>query len=163
MQQRASFGRKGQGSDEPERRPISFGKAGDANGMPSDMDRRREEFIAAERARRQQESPYDPPIDQDSPPSRPVADKSVSTAYILWFVTGAFAGHHFYLGSAPLGFAQISLRLVGIMMFLSGDGFGLYLLAAAFLWLLVDAALLPDMTRKANARAKAIASGRAFA
>ena len=120
------------------------------------------EAPAAERARRQQERPYDPPVDPDSPPSRLVAKKSVSTAYILWFVTGAFAGHHFYLGSASLGFAQICLRLVGIMMFLSGDGFGLYLLAAAFLWLLIDAALLPDMVRKANSRAAAIASGRAF-
>ncbi len=160
MQQRApSFGRKCAGSEEPERSPISFGKATDE----SDLDRRREEFIAAERARRQQESPYGSPVDPGFAPSRPIAKKSVSTAYILWFVTGAFAGHHFYLGSASIGFAQICLRLVGIMMFLSGDGFGLYLLAAAFLWLLVDAALLPDMTRKANAKAAAIASGRDFA
>lgn len=159
MQQRASFGRKGQGSGQPEGPPISFGKAGEA----SEIERRREEFIAAERARRQQESPYDPPIAEDVLPSRPFVEKSVSTAYILWFVTGAFAGHHFYLGSASLGFAQICLRLVGIMMFLSGDSFGLYLLAAAFIWLLVDAVLLPEMTRKANKRLSAIASGRAFA
>lgn len=158
MQQRASFGRKGQGSEEPTRQPISFGKPTDS----SDMDRRREEFIAAERARRQQESPYDPPVDREEGPTLPFVEKSVSTAYILWFVTGAFAGHHFYLGSASLGFAQVCLRLVGIMMFLSGDSFGLYLLAAAFLWLLADAVMLPEMTRKANARAKALASGRAF-
>jgi hypothetical protein len=160
MQQRApSFGRKGHGSDEPERRPISFGKAGDA----SDMDRRREEFIAAERARRQQEGSFEPPVETDSLPRRPYVQKSISTAYILWFVTGAFAGHRFYLGSMSIAFAQICLRLVGIMMFLSGDGFGLYLIAAAFLWLLADAVMLPEMTRKANARAEAIASGRVFA
>lgn len=160
MQQRApSFGRKGHGSEQPERRPISFGKVGDA----SDMDRRREEFIAAERARRQQEGSYDPPVEADSLPSRPYAQKSVSTAYILWFVTGAFSGHRFYLGSMSIAFAQICLRLVGIMMFMSGDGFGLYLIAAAFVWLLVDAALLPDMVRKANSKAAAIASGRVFA
>jgi len=158
MQQRASFGRKGQASEDTERRPISFGKAGDA----SDMDRRREEFIAAERARRQQEG-HDPPVEGDPLPGRPHAQKSVSTAYILWFVTGAFSGHRFYLGSMSIGFAQICLRLVGGMMLLSGDGFGLYLLAAAFLWLLVDAVLLPDMVRKANARSAAISSGRAFA
>lgn len=159
MQQRASFGRKGHGPGEPERQPISFGKASDA----SDIERRREEFIAAERARRQQENPSDPPVDPSAAPSRPISEKSVSTACILWFVTGAFAGHHFYLGSASLGFAQIGLRLVGIMMFVSGDSFGLYLLAAAFLWLLADAVMLPQMVRKANSKAKAIASGRVFA
>lgn len=159
MQQRApSFGRKGAGSEEPERQPISFGKAADA----SDIDSRREEFIAAERARRQQERPYDPPVDPHSPPSRPVAEKSVSTAYILWFVTGAFSGHRFYIGSASIGFAQICLRLVGALMFLSGDGFGLYLLATAFLWLLADAVMLPELVRKANARASAISAGRVF-
>ena len=160
MQQRAaSFGRKGRGSDVTERRPITFGKSGEV----SEMDRRREEFIAAERARRRQESPYDPPVERDAEPSRPVVEKSVSTAYILWFVTGAFSGHHFYLGSASIGFAQICLRVVGIMMLLSGDGFGLYLLAAAFIWLLADAVMLPEMTRKANKRLSDIASGRAFA
>jgi hypothetical protein len=155
MQQRASFGRKGQDSEQPERPPISFGKSRGA----SEIERRREEFIAAERARRQQESPYDPPAGNDPEPGLPFAEKSVSTAYILWFVTGAFAGHHFYLGSASLGFAQICLRLVGIMMFVSGDSFGLYLLAAAFIWLLADAVMLPEMTRKANKRLSAIASG----
>lgn len=159
MQQRASFGRKGQGSDEPQRAQVSFAKSGEA----SEIERRRQEFIAAERARRQQESPYDLPPDEESAPSRPFVQKSVSTAYILWFVTGAFGGHHFYLASAPLGFAQICLRLVGIMMFVSGDSFGLYLLAIAFLWLLVDALLIPDMVRKANKRLSAISSGRAFA
>ena len=158
MQQRASFGRKGQASGDSEPRPISFGKAGDA----SDMDRRREDFIAAERARRQQESPYDPPLD-DGGPTRPFVEKSVSTAYILWFVTGAFSGHRFYIGSASIGFAQIGLRLVGAMLFFSGDMFGLYLLAAAFLWLIVDAIMLPDLVRKANSKAAAIASGRVFA
>lgn len=49
------------------------------------------------------------------------------------------------------------------MMFMSGDVVGLYLLAAAFLWLLVDTLLIPDMVRKANAKAAAIASGRVFA
>ena len=159
MNQRASFGRKGQGSEGTERRPITFGKSEDM----SEVDRRREAFLAAERARRQQESPYDPSVDSDAGPSRPFVEKSVSTAYILWFVTGAFSGHRFYLGSASIGFAQICLRLVGIMLFMSGDGLGLYLLAAAFLWLLVDALLIPDMVRKANKRLSDIASGRAFA
>ena len=159
MQQRASFGRKGQGSEGTERRPITFGKSEDM----SEVDRRREAFLAAERARRQQESPYDPPVDSDAGPSRPFVEKSVSTAYILWFVTGAFSGHRFYLGSASIGFAQICLRLVGALLFLSGDMFGLYLLAAAFLWLLADAVMLPELTRKANKRLSEISSGRAFA
>ena len=162
MQQRAaSFGRKGQASGETERRPITLDKAEDAG----EIDRRREAFIAAERARREREGGLPAPVDRDEPTSRSfVQPKSVGTAYILWFLLGAFAAHRFYVGSASTAFAQIALRLVGVLILVSADFFlGLYLLAAALLWLVVDAFLLPDLVRKANARRAAIASGRVFA
>ena len=133
MQPRASsFGRKGQGSEPAERRPVSFGKADEA----SEMERRREAFIAAERARRQQNGEFDERGEPDLPPSRPSGPpKTIGTASLLWFLFGAFGGHHFYLGSASMGFVQISLRLVGLLMFLSGDLVGLYLLGVAFVLL----------------------------
>ena len=158
MQQRASFGRKGQGSEEPERRPISFGKADEA----SEMDRRREAFIAAERARRQQEGEHvEPAGSDDLPASGNAQPKSIGTAYLLWFLLGQFAAHRFYVGSSSMAFAQISLRLVGVLLVLSANFYGFYLLGAALVWWAVDGIMLPDLIRKANARSRG--TTRAFA
>lgn len=141
-----------------QQRAAAFGRKGQTSAS-SEMDRRREAFIAAERARRAQKGHRDAPVERDQPePGRPGPHKSVGTAYILWFVLGAFSGHRFYLGKASIGFAQICLRLVGALMFLSGETLGLYLIAAAFLWWIADAVMLPDMVRKAN-----LSSGRVFA
>ena len=146
MQQRGaapSFGRKGQGS--------------------SGMDARREAFIAAERARRQQEGDYsEPPAHDEMPGSRHALPKSIGTAYLLWFVLGQFGAHRFYVGSSSMAFAQIALRLVGILLVLSTNFFGLYLLGVAVLWWAVDGILLPDLIRQANSKTRG-GSPRAFA
>lgn len=145
MQQRGaapSFGRKGQGS--------------------SDMDARREAFIAAERARRQQEGEHVEPIGSDDLPAFSNAQpKSIGTGYLLWFLLGQFAAHRFYVGSSSMAFAQISLRLVGVLLFLSANFYGLYLLGAALVWWAVDGIMLPDLVRQDNARNRS--TTRAFA
>ena len=151
MQQRASFGRKGQASEQPERRPISFGKADDA----SDMDARREAFIAAERARRQLGGEHvEPAGSDDLPASSNAQPKSIGTAYLLWFLLGQFAAHRFYVGSSSMAFAQISLRLVGVLLVLSANFYGFYLLGAALVWWAVDGIMLPDLIRQANSRSR---------
>lgn len=53
--------------------------------------------------------------------------KSMSTAYILWLVTGLVGGHRYYLGRPATGF----------LMTITLGGFGV--------WWMVDAFLIPGM------------------
>ena len=61
---------------------------------------------------------------------------SVLVAYLLWFFLGLFSAHRFYLGRPGTAILQI----------LS------YLVLIGFVWLLIDAFLIPGMARdKRNA------------
>lgn len=58
--------------------------------------------------------------------------KSVGAAYLLWFFTWFVSGHRFYLGRPGTAILQI----------LS------YFVLIGFIWLIVDAFLIPGMVQK---------------
>ena len=63
-----------------------------------------------------------------------VANDSPSTgvAYLLWFFVGILSGHRFYLGRPGTAILQILT----------------YFILIGFIWLLVDAFLIPGMIRQ---------------
>lgn len=69
--------------------------------------------------------------------------KSVTAAYVLWFLLGYFGAHRFYLGHVNSGLAQFVLLALGWI-----PGFaGWFVLA---IWWLVDAFLIPGLTERRN-------------
>ena len=147
-----------------------FGRKGMSDD--AEMVRRREAFIAAERARQANPPASEPSVDP-SPrfgfASAPVPvgsgqpPKSVGIAYLLWFLFGAVSAHRHYLGYHNSALAQCGLWLGGWLLVLGGN---LYFLAASILaglWVLADAFILPSMCREANARAGRQNVQRAFA
>ena len=140
-----TFGRKGQAQDE-------------------EMARRREAFIAEERARREklEQEPPEPPRPSQRPvfggagqaPAGPtfIPEKSLQAAYLFWFFFGAIGAHRFYLGHANTGMIQAGMWLFGWVAIMSGNLYALAIPLLAGLWVLVDAFLIPSMTRDANAR-----------
>lgn len=64
------------------------------------------------------------------------AKKSVGAAYLLWLLTWFVSGHRFYLGRPVTAIVQI----------LS------YFVLVGFLWLLIDAFLIPGMVNQSAAK-----------
>jgi TM2 domain-containing membrane protein YozV len=64
--------------------------------------------------------------------------KTALVAYILWFFLGLFGAHNFYLGRTGVAVAQLilSLILVGLVI--------------TFVWVIVDAFLIPGWVRRQN-------------
>jgi hypothetical protein len=93
---------------------------------PSDeMARMRAAFIAQERARRPADSVAEsvaPPADYFEKSYAPrKSDKSVSTAYLLWFFFGGFSAHRIYIGGFPLAARQLAyLGVLFVMAVLAG-------------------------------------------
>ncbi|MFC5344752.1 NINE protein [Brevundimonas staleyi] len=75
--------------------------------------------------------------------------KSAGVAYLLWFFTGGFGGHRFYLGRTGSAVAQLILSLLGWVLLLAA-GFGLLFLIPLGVWLLVDLFLIPGMIQDHN-------------
>ena len=149
---------------------ATFGRKGSDDG---EMARRREAFIAAERARAASagEAPppsarpsYSPSLQASAAPRVVVLpEKSVGMAYLLWFFLGALSLHRFYLGYATSGAVQVGLWLVGWGTVISGSAFGVFLLIGWVVWLFGDAFLIPAMARRKNEEARAAATSYAFA
>jgi TM2 domain-containing membrane protein YozV len=140
---------------------------------------RREAFIAAERARRASEGANAEPgfaagatgygksrsAQPASMSSGPffVREKSLMTAYLLWFFLGGFSAHRFYLGYSASASAQLFLRFGGVMIFFAGAGskassmgaLGLLMFGIGSVWMLIDGFLIPGMRREANRTASA--------
>ena len=76
--------------------------------------------------------------------------KDVGVAYVLAILLGGFGAHHFYVGN--IGPAVCQLLLVVIGWATSWLLVGFLLLAAWFVWWVVDLFLLPGFVRTANAR-----------
>lgn len=146
----------------------TFGRKGsDDTGMA----RRREAFIAEERAQRacraqEGATAAGAPILRESAvlTERPIfaREKSLAIAYLWWFLCGAISAHRFYLGFPISALAQASLWIVGALGLASGflpAGFGLL---AAFLWVLADLFLIPSLCRSANERARQNEAAYAF-
>ena len=96
--------------------------------------------------------------------ARPVADslsaqammrydagkKSAGIAYLLWFFLGWLGVHRFYLGRLFSGVLMLLLSAVSTVLTIVVIGhFGLFLVGV---WWLVDALLIPGMTRAYNER-----------
>ena len=135
----------------------TFGRKGQGGG--DEMARRREAFIAAERARQanppaadslQPEPRFGLSVAPASMPDRP--PKSTGVAYLFWFLFGAVGAHRHYLGFHLSGTIQAGLWIMGWLALLSGN---LYFLPAPFvagLWMLADAFMIPGLCREANSR-----------
>jgi len=76
--------------------------------------------------------------------------KSALLAYILWFFLGLFGVHRMYLGRVGSGIAMLLLHGLSWLTWYILIGFvGFGILG---LWWLIDALLIPSMTRAYNNR-----------
>ena len=76
--------------------------------------------------------------------------KSAFLAYVLWFFLGFFGLHRMYLGRVGSGLAMLALHGISWLTYLiliGWVGFGIL-----GLWWLIDALLIPGMTRSYNNR-----------
>jgi TM2 domain-containing membrane protein YozV len=76
--------------------------------------------------------------------------KSALLAYILWFFLGLFGLHRMYLGRVGSGVAMLvlhGLSWLTVFVLIGYLGFGIL-----GLWWLIDAVLIPGMTRDYNNR-----------
>ena len=82
-----------------------------------------------------------------------VREKSVGTAYLLWFFFGGLSAHRFYLGFPQLGRDPADADVRSAMACSSASRrSGSWSCSSAGLWLLVDAFLIPGHGEKANER-----------
>lgn len=74
--------------------------------------------------------------------------KSLGVSYLLWFFLGVLGGHRFYNGRTGTAIAVLALTLIGwgTVWF----GVGIVFIAAAGIWVLVDAFLIPSWVRQHN-------------
>lgn len=88
-----------------------------------------------------------------APPAHVVAGgnrKDVAVAYIFAILLTGFAAHHFYLGRVGSAIGFIALWWIGIATTFIFVGF--LLIAAAYVWLIVDLFLIPSYVRAYNAK-----------
>lgn len=108
---------------------------------------RRQAFVAAERARAKDMAPTSsmPPVSEDAIKAvlaveapRPPTDRSLKLSYALWFATGLFGGHRFYLRRPVTGGIQalIFASCVGAAFLQYYWAFAG--LSASWLWMLAD-------------------------
>ncbi len=149
--------------------PASFGHSGldalrnsGARTAPADpggeIARKREAFIAAERARRSEEhgGDGDRGTGWDGGTGGGVSDiashfrgtarpqRSLWTAYLLWFILGQISAHRFYLGVTRSAFIQLGLFIGSLLLIATagtntGPAFvGMGLFAVWIVWILGD-------------------------
>jgi TM2 domain-containing membrane protein YozV len=110
-------------------------------------------------------------------PHRP--RRSLSTAYLVWFLLGVFGAHRFYLGDARGGRRYLTALAIGVALpmlglaiaLLAGDVTGavigllawiagLVVVLGVLAMAIVDAFRLPALTRRANAGVTAFGEDR---
>lgn len=74
--------------------------------------------------------------------------KSTGTAYLLWFFTGGFGGHRFYLGRTGSAVGQLCLCIFGVLTFVLF--IGIFMLIALGIWLLIDLFTIGSMVEEHN-------------
>ncbi|MGE0179314.1 MAG: TM2 domain-containing protein [Sphingomonas sp.] len=161
----ATFGRKGAANAvaQPGVRRAAFGRAGAAAvTAPADPAAdRRAAFLASERARAADASGED--MDGASRGETRTAvfikERSLTTAYVLWFFLGGFSAHRFYLGTPLTAIAQVCLWYISLMFFMAGNAAAFYPMALGLIWIFGDSLLIPQMRNAANARARRRAEG----
>lgn len=154
----ATFGRKGMagGAVAPPPR-AAFGAHLEAPIAPADANdpyaAQRAAFIASERTR-SEAGPARDFAPEPATRSIHVREKTLFTAYLLWFVLGQLSAHRFYLGRTSSAVTQVCLWLVSCLMLVGGFTLGLVGLLANAIWVIGDAFLMPGLVRKANERAR---------
>jgi TM2 domain-containing membrane protein YozV len=147
----SGFGRKGAGPA-----PLV--------GSAAELAAKRAAFLAEERSRPRSEAGPTPAFGATSPGYSPyIKEKSLGTAYLLWFFFGGVSAHRFYLGFQISGALQASLMPVSYALLLGGSASFFYTMCAAGLWLFADLALMPGMQSEANQRIRNRAVGAVFA
>jgi TM2 domain-containing membrane protein YozV len=76
--------------------------------------------------------------------------KSALIAYLLWFFLGYFGIHRFYLGHTVSAVVMLLIGLLSVpltFVAVGAAGFGII-----GIWWLIDAVLIPGMTRRYNNR-----------
>lgn len=139
----ASFGIQGHN---PARRHASFSSRAGQTLEDPEIARRREAFIASERARKV-EAGEEARVETGEAKFPVTGDRSLPLAYVLWFILGNLSAHRFYLGayqSAVIQFlvGAFSWMLIFTSALTSGAGFGLAgfaVLVGWGLWVLGDA------------------------
>lgn len=74
--------------------------------------------------------------------------KGVGVAYLLWLFLGGFGAHRFYMKRTGTAIAQLIMLIIGcatLVVFVGG-----FILGALYIWVLVDAFLIPGMARDYN-------------
>lgn len=142
-----SFGRKGNADGSVAVPPrVAFGTRDPDHFEPVEIDEealRRAAFIAEERARAEVTA------EAESPPAEPAPapDRSLRTAYILWFCTGLAGGHRFYLRRPLSGAVQAILFAAAWGAAIAEYYAGFGVIAVSCLWMLADGFLIPRLHR----------------
>ena len=143
---------------------AAFGRKQTADGAA--MAARLAAFVAEERARAARQAQ-----EQGHDGARPLAgafpvfvrEKSMGTAYLLWFFLGGLSIHRFYLGFPLSGAIQAALLPISWALILSGSLAAFLTMTAGSLWILADAFLIPGLRSKANERIRRNAAAAVFA
>lgn len=146
-----------------------FGRKGAAGapalvGSAAELAAKRAAFLAEERSRPRPAPDRDDGFGAHAPGYSPyIREKSLGTAYMLWFFLGGVGGHRFYLGFQISAAIQAALTPISYGLMIGGSLLGFYTLSAAGLWLIADLFMLPGMQREANAKIRNRAVGAVFA
>ena len=76
--------------------------------------------------------------------------KSVGVTYLLWFFLGMLGAHRFYAGSTGLAVLQLIIFVISWPLLLAGIGF--ITLGILWLWVLIDAFMIPGLIRDYNTK-----------
>ena len=146
----ATFGRRGMDAAAPAGRRAQL-IAPTAPPAENELERRRAEFLASERARSEQA------VDVEHRRAAPAvaapifaSGRSLGIAYVLWLLLGLVSAHRFYLGRPLTGIAQTSLWYVSLMFYMAGHEVAVGTLGAGLLWVAVDSYFIPGLTRETN-------------
>lgn len=115
-----------------------------------DLARKREAFLASERARRSDPAGDVSDVASDFSYHRDKPTRSLMMAYLLWFLCCAISAHRFYLGAYQSALAQAGLWIGGVLLILAGVpvAMGGLMMAAGGIWMLADAFPIPGVHRK---------------
>ncbi len=106
-------------------------------------------------------APGFPPAYPAGHPMAPMQYKDTTAAYLLWFFTGYFGGHHFYLGRTQRGVAYAITCVVSWILLVVIIG-ALGLIALFVLWV-IDGVQLSEQLRRYNAHAYAVNQSMGYA